>query len=109
MFSGSYRFSSRILTKAFILQGEEQGSDVMSHTAVLCPVEDKGKQIGSFFKERFGSHPSRPPSPQLPETGKRKNKKKPKAKNKKLTELLNITPAFAGTQMSMGTSVGNRL
>jgi hypothetical protein len=45
----------------------------MSQAAELCPGNDKGKQLSSFFKERFGSTPT-------PETGRRK---KPKGRFKK--------------------------
>lgn len=77
-------FSTQILIEAFIPKGGEKGSDVMSQAAELCSGKDKGKQLSSFFKERFGSTPT-------PETGRRK---KPKGRFKKITELLYITPSL---------------
>lgn len=102
-------FSSQIVTEAFTPKGQEQGSDVMSQAAELCPGKDKGKQLSSFFKERFESTPA-------PETGRRKKKTegrfkkkipKNKSKNKRhLTELLYITPVFVGTQNDRGNLLG---
>lgn len=86
-------FSSQILIEAFIPKGVEKGSDVMSQ-AELCPGKDKGKQLSSFFKERFGSTPA-------PETGRRK--KNLREDLKKITELLYITLSLRGHKIVMGT------
>lgn len=89
-------FSSQILIEAFIPKGVEKGSDVMSQ-AELCPGKDKGKQLSSFFKERFGSTPA-------PETGRRK--KKPKGRFKKNYRTSIYNSVFAGAQNSHGNMLG---
>lgn len=68
----------------------------MSQAAELGPVKDKGKQLGSFFKERFVFSSPRD----------RKKKKKPKGRIKKLTEFLYLTPTFSETQNDGGNKFG---
>lgn len=69
----------------------------MSQAAELCPVKDKGQQMGYFFKERvcFLSSPR-----------DRKEKKILGGRMKKLTECLYITPTFARTQNDHGNKFG---